>query len=413
MLINVSGIEQIKLRGGNVMKHWRPACIFLVLLLMLGCSFGCETTAPEPDITPEDSTDISVPSMITITTFDVGSGGYVATASLGEYLRQKENVTFRVIPHATDLGRVAPVKAGSVDVAMTGGGAVAWMQLGMEEAADPGWGPQPFQLVAQGLADYAWSMCTSDPDNITTVKDLKGKKVAYQVGGFGNNKLIEAWLAFGELTWDDVEIVEYPSLTAMLDGLLAYEVDASYIPSFIPKASEIEASAMGLHYLEAPPFDDKDAWARAQEIFPLSIPINSTDGAGLSPDKPIRSMSVPYPTFVVYPEQDVSVVYHLTRMIYQYYDEYKDLAPLLKAMSIDKALLKHPVHPWHEGAVLYFKEIGVWDDELDAYNQSLLKRDEELALVWDKALEEFTKLQMAHSEFKDFWLDKLNDYLEN
>ena len=41
------------------------------------------------------------------------------------------------------------------------------------------------------------------------------------------------------------------------------------------------------------------------------------------------------------------------------------------------------VVPFHEGAVRYFKQIGVWTDEYESHNQELLRRQAVLAEAWE------------------------------
>ena len=38
--------------------------------------------------------------------------------------------------------------------------------------------------------------------------------------------------------------------------------------------------------------------------------------------------------------------------------------------------------PFHEGAIRYFKSIGVWGEEEDAHNATLIRRQEVLATAW-------------------------------
>ena len=39
--------------------------------------------------------------------------------------------------------------------------------------------------------------------------------------------------------------------------------------------------------------------------------------------------------------------------------------------------------PYHDGAVTYFKELGVWTDEAQAHDDGLLARQEALAAAWE------------------------------
>ena len=41
--------------------------------------------------------------------------------------------------------------------------------------------------------------------------------------------------------------------------------------------------------------------------------------------------------------------------------------------------------PWHDGAIRYFKEIGLWTDAHQKWNDQLVKRQDVLAAAWTKA----------------------------
>ena len=42
------------------------------------------------------------------------------------------------------------------------------------------------------------------------------------------------------------------------------------------------------------------------------------------------------------------------------------------------------VVPYHEGAIRYFKEAGVWSDKAQAHNDQLIARQEALAAAWEE-----------------------------
>jgi hypothetical protein len=60
--------------------------------------------------------------------------------------------------------------------------------------------------------------------------------------------------------------------------------------------------------------------------------------------------------------------------------------------------------PYHEGAVRYFREKGVWTADLERHNAGLLKRQEILQDAWDKALAEATEKKIKASDFPKHWM---------
>lgn len=383
--------------------------VVLYALSIAGCGGSTEPSAT----VPENGEDFpgAVPSLITVATYEVDAAGYVATSAMGEHLRKEEGVTIRLIPQGTDLGRLAPVRGGTVDYAHSGGG-LYWTTLGLFESADPSWGPQPLRLVAFAIAKAGGAFLTSDPENIKKIEDVKGKRIGAVVGGFGINQATEAMLATGDLTWDDLVVIEYPSYSDMHRGFLAGELDVTYVNTMTPTVREIEASRIGIHYVELPPPDDEEAWARCSAVAPYFFGMYLTLGAGLSEENPISGLGMPYPIFVTYPQQDKSKAYHMARLVYENVEGYKDLHPTLESYALDPEKLTCTGFPWHEGAIEYFKEKGVWTEELEAYNQAALKQQEDLALLWEEALDKASAEKISSKDFPEFWTEKVNQYLE-
>ena len=63
---------------------------------------------------------------------------------------------------------------------------------------------------------------------------------------------------------------------------------------------------------------------------------------------------------------DEEIVYNLTKTMYENHDEVVQLNPqYLTDWSLDRALISigAPIHP---GAIRYYREAGVWTDEINA-----------------------------------------------
>ena len=51
--------------------------------------------------------------------------------------------------------------------------------------------------------------------------------------------------------------------------------------------------------------------------------------------------------------------------------------------ALDKQDMKWVV-PYHAGAIRYFEEQGIWNEEAQAHNDSLIARQEALAAAWEE-----------------------------
>lgn len=65
------------------------------------------------------------------------------------------------------------------------------------------------------------------------------------------------------------------------------------------------------------------------------------------------------------------------------------------------------VVPYHEGSVRYFKEVGIWTDDVEAHNQALIARQNLLAGAWSQV----DKSGDADS-FKARWMEERRKVLE-
>lgn len=104
--------------------------------------------------------------------------------------------------------------------------------------ADPDWGPQPIRLISTSTASFGLGVAVAGDIDVKTPADLKGKRVAYIRGDDALNIGTEAFLAFGDLTWDDVERVEFPGYGRSFEGIVANQADAAFTMSVAPPAGK-------------------------------------------------------------------------------------------------------------------------------------------------------------------------------
>jgi hypothetical protein len=138
----------------------------------------------------------------------------------------------------------------------------------------------------------------------------------------------------------------------------------------------------------------------------------ATRGAAISDDNPHEAGTYPYPLLTALATQDSDLAYSLTRAIHENYDDFKDSDPGAIGWALESQVFQWVV-PYHEGAVNYWREIDVWTDEIEAHNQSLIRRQEVLAVAWtevnardirdrDDFAEAWTKLRTQRLEEAGF-----------
>jgi TRAP transporter TAXI family solute receptor len=326
---------------------------------------------------------VKLPPTLTLTAYDTGSSGFNIAVAIGKAFKDKYGSDVRVLPAGNDVARLAPLKASRAQASAMGIG-VYFAQEGVFEFGAKEWGPQPLRLLMASSACNAISLGVAKDTGVKEVKDLKGKRVGMVVGAPSLNQNAFAVLAFGNLTRNDVKLVEFSSYGAMWKGILNNEVDAATASTISSQAREAEASPRGLLYPPTPAAD-KAGWERLHRFGPYYAPHKATCGVGLSKENPVELPNYPYPIMTAYANQSAELVHGLVAGMIANYAAYKDAAPGADGFELSRQNLSW-VLPYHEGAIRAFKEAGVWKPEHEAHNQALLKRQQVLAEAWSAYL---------------------------
>ncbi|NYT61304.1 TAXI family TRAP transporter solute-binding subunit [Alcaligenaceae bacterium] len=350
---------------------------------------------------------LGLPATLAWSAYDVGSGGYNQAVAIGNAFKQKYGVNLRILPGKNDVSRTLPLREGKVAFSAHGVGGSYMAQEGTHDFGQRQWGPQPVRSMLLNNSDQALSMVVAGDIGVKTLADLKGKRVAWVIGSPALNESVAANLAFANLTWDDVQKVEFGGFGAAMDGIINNQVDAAFSSSISGKTYAVAKSPRGMTYPEYDP-NDKEAWKRMQALAPFFFPVMATDGADLSKDKPIASTAYPYPFLMTYADRKADLVKKVMYAMTDTYDAYKDAAPGNIGWALDRQKLDWAAIPYHEGAVQFFKEKGLWAAEHDANNARLLKRQEVLATAWKDVN---SRKHDSDEAFKQDWMKTRADAL--
>jgi len=339
---------------------------------------GVSITAASSSVFAQDS-EPQLPEQMAWTAYNLGTTGYNQSVAIGAMLREKYDVTLRVIPGQNDVSRLLPLKTGRVQFSANGV-ATYFAQEGVYQFADPEWGPQPLRMVmsSSGLSNQAVAVAADI--GVSSFAELRGRRVPFVRAAPALNISMEAYLACGGLTWDDVVRVDFPGYDASWEGIINGDVDVAFGTTVSGPTRRLEASPRGIAWLPAP-HDDEGCWERLLNVAPYFTKYNATRGAGISDENPQEAGTYPYPILITQADQDENTVYWLTRVMHENYDAYKDADPGAIGWALEFQVFDWVV-PYHEGAVRYWKEIGVWTDAYEAHNAELIRRQDVLAVAW-------------------------------
>jgi len=349
--------------------------------------------------------DIVLPKQLNWTAYDTGSAGYNQAVAIGAALQNAVGVNLRVLPGKNDVSRTEPLRQGRVEFSATGVGGSFMAQEGVFDFGAENWGPQEVRVImANNGGAINLAVGVAGDLGIETFADLKGKRVAYVVGAPALNVNTEAYLAYGGLTWDDVERVDFGGFGASWTGLIEGQVDAAFASTNSGKAYEAEAGPRGLFW---PPIDpaNTEGFAAMQAVAPFFQLNTATVGATIDGTDGYQGAGYAYPVLTAMASTDADLAYNMTKAMVELFPDYDGNSPGIGGWALDKQNMQWVV-PYHEGAVRYFTEAGVWSDAAQAHNDDLIARQAALAAAW-----EATKAA-APADFEAAWTQARRDTLK-
>jgi TRAP transporter TAXI family solute receptor len=343
---------------------------------------------------------LNMPRTVAWSAYPTGTGGYSQAVAIGNILQRQYGVNLRVVPGRNDVSRLATLNAGRVHMS-AGGSEAVYAQEGILNFASRIWGPQPIRAVLSNYStSCSFSLATAEDADIRAVADVRGKRVTWVQGAPSLNNALTALLSYANLTWDDVEMVEVGGYNASIDAVINNRADVAGGACNSPPFLRLETSPRGLYWVEFPP-EDREAVQRVRDRLPWYVPHVATEGPAIDEDEGIEVFTSAYPLLVAMEDADTDMVYGMTKVIALHYDEYKNSAPGANGWRINGQQLENAFIPYHEGAIAYFREIGIWTPEAEAKQQDNLNRQRVLMDAWQ---EYNVSAPQERDEFEAGWL---------
>ncbi|MFC7368500.1 TAXI family TRAP transporter solute-binding subunit [Vreelandella zhaodongensis] len=347
------------------------------------------------------SEEAPLPKTLAWTAYPTNSSSYAQVVAIGSMLQSNHSVSVRILPADNDVLRMTPLKSGRVDLCSCGIASYFGAE-GVLMFADANWGPQPIRVLAASSGGFGLAMATAGDLGVETPADLAGKRIAYIRGDDAVNKGTEAMLAYGGLTWNDVERIDFPGHSRAFDAIIAGQADATFSSTLAPPAVRLASSPRGITWPVLDP-QEQEAWERVKAVAPYFSPHQVTAAAGddVSADRPMDSAAYPYPILVANADFDDAVAYRLVQAMQDHLDEYQDAAPGADGYALEKQKLAWVI-PLHDGVVDHYRDIGVWNDELQAHQEYLVERQNTLLSTWNHFMDGETPED--RDEFRNAWM---------
>lgn len=258
--------------------------------------------------------------------------------------------------------------AGKAEIAWNSNPAIAEAWHGFGAFAKDG--PQKWlRTISRGWTTN-WHIVTTKGSGIKSFEDLKGKRWGDELVGSSMTYTLRDGLfkIHGMTTRDYVSlpVTKYAELVAML---VEKRADAVAFFGGIPAPEAVELAAkLDLVFIPL----SKDAQARLPEAalgyFAGKIPAGSYKGQ--VGDVPVAQTVM---TFMTHKDIHEEIIYQICKALWDHPEELEPIHPNFKEFARTPAS-PVVVVPYHDGAIKYYKEKGLWTDELKALQKKLLAK---------------------------------------
>ncbi|MFW5823356.1 MAG: TAXI family TRAP transporter solute-binding subunit [Marinobacter sp.] len=321
--------------------------------------------------------DYELPRLLVIGTPGTSSGSFASTNGWAPVLKDQTGTNTRIVPEDSESQRykrlterrditMSSVSAAEMRFQIEGVGAYA----GMEPVA---------QRMVWHHNDTPWGFVVSGDSDIETMDDLKKGDVRVARGEFSPpmitavEKALPAYLGLTEEEAEDVlEFVPASSYVENCRSVVEGKADVAYCATISSVLSEMEGAPDGIRWLDMD-VDNTEAWDGFLEHRPMVVP--TTIAMGVDSAKGVDGLASNF-VYSVPADADDGFAYNLARWFHESFDDYKGTHPLATRMDLEvfRDYLDRSPIPVHEGTVRYLKEIDVWTEEDEEWNQEAIEK---------------------------------------
>ena len=310
-----------------------------------------------------------LPATVGIATHAVGGAYHASGSGVASLISQKTPIRAVVQPHSGPSAWVPLMQNGEVEMGILSAFDAACAYKGVYGYKQP---YNKLRAVCRGNEMKSTTLTVLKDSGVQKITDLKGKKVASVYGGnkFLHN-LTEAMLLSVNMAWKDVVAVPVPGFADSLRLLREGRIDAgsSGAPT-TPSALELH-TAKGVKVLafgDMSPDEIKDGIpADKQKILDDLVPgcyLSVAKGGVGTVEKDTVLITSPV-FFSASSDLSTEAVYTILKAIWENYKELHPAHPWLKAWIPETMASNNPPVPYHDGAVKFYKEIGVWNVKME------------------------------------------------
>ena len=344
-------------------------CLLLVVASIALLGFGPGDASAQ--------TKQEYPKTLRFAALSPGSLLYTLISGLSKVASDKSPMTVIVIPTAgatTWLPMLS--EQGTIDIGMENFGAMWNIWNGQPAPAPipkgfPEKAPYPktrnIRILNAGPL-FKMGFLVRKDSGLKEVRELKGKRIAWPWTAFPPNVQITiACLLNGGLTLDDVKTAPVTEVVAAVKAVQEGRIDATVCAVGMGAIAEAD-TLVGVRFLHQSM--DPAMIKEGQRGMPgCYTTIQPKGPPGVSEDTPLWSAPLANVTSTRMPDH---VAYKLVETWWNHYKDYQSIHPVLKTWTPETFTNVNFTLPYHNGAIQFYKEKGVWTPQMEEKQKVLL-----------------------------------------
>ncbi|WP_375691172.1 TAXI family TRAP transporter solute-binding subunit [Pseudooceanicola sp. LIPI14-2-Ac024] len=330
------------------------------------------------------------PRLLVIGTPSTSTGSFASTNGWAPVLQQETGMVVRVVPTGAEPERYNRLTIRE-DIQIS---SVSASEMRFQIQGITGYAAMPAKSMRMiwHHNDTPWGFVTGGKSGVEALEDLKngGLRMAQAASSPAMTEAvtvgIPAYLGMSpEDAQSKIDYVPTSSYGENCKSVVEGKADIAYCSPISSVLSEMEAAPGSIRWLAMPA--DNPGWDAYLDINPMLVPSEMTVGVSTAKGVPGATSNFVY---AVATDTDADFVYNLAKWFDESFDNYAKTHMLAARMSRDlwRGYLDRTPMPVHEGTVRYLKEIGVWTDADDEWNEAAVAKMDAWIAARDAALKE-------------------------
>ena len=203
------------------------------------------------------------------------------------------------------------------------------------------------------IYDEVVQIVSCDP-SITSIEDLRGKKVAVGSAGSGTEVMARDLLTLYGMSYDDIE-EDFLGFGDASNGLKDKTLDAAFIWAGMPTSGLLELGAQNDFYMINIPTEKIEELKKSQP-FCVEVKVDNTTYSAMK--NTATTIAIPA-SLAVREDLDENLVYNFLSYLFDNLDKVAEAHTQGANLSLDTALLGLDVDNLHPGAVKFYTEKGI------------------------------------------------------